>query len=51
MLQYGWGQWEPIFNSERMQKHPRSSIRVLCEAIVGQLCTLTKVGVRCSHDV
>ena len=44
MLQFGWGQWEPIYNSERMQKHPRSSIRLLCEAIVGQLCTLTRVG-------
>ncbi|KAK8817052.1 hypothetical protein WA556_002950, partial [Blastocystis sp. ATCC 50177/Nand II] len=43
LLQFGWGQWEPIYNSERMQKHPRSSIRLLCEAIVGQLCTLTRM--------
>ena len=44
MLQFGWGNWDAICGVEKLKKHPRSSIRLLCEAIVGQLCTLTRVG-------
>ena len=43
LLSFGWGYWEPIYNHERMQRHSRTSIRILSSAIIGQLARITQV--------